>query len=162
VNVEDQCLELVHRPETGTTLKNGGSGNRLVAISAELADLLEDYIEDTRAEMTDDYSRKPLLPGNQGRLSRSAIRRIVYDLTVPCYLDQECPDCTGGSDAKCTEAVNPHAIRRGSITHFLTCDVLVEVVGDRMDVSRNVLEKHYDRRPEEVKLEQRRRYLDNI
>jgi len=162
VNVEDRCLELVHRPETGTTLKNGRGGERLVAISAELADLLEDYIEDTRAEMTDDYSREPLLPGNQGRLSRSTIRRIVYELTAPCYLDQECPDCTGGSDAKCPGAVNPHAIRRGSITHFLTCDVPVEVVGDRMDVSRKVLEKHYDRRPEEVKLEQRRRYLDNI
>jgi hypothetical protein len=31
-----------------------------------------------------------------------------------------------------------------------------------MNVSRDVLDKHYDRRSEEVKLEQRRGYLDNI
>jgi hypothetical protein len=73
-----------------------------------------------------------------------------------------CPDCEGDSDAKCPEGVNPHAIRRGSITHFLTCDVPVEIVGDRMDVSRKVLNKHYDRRSKQVKVEQRRRYLDNI
>jgi len=35
-------------------------------------------------------------------------------------------------------------------------------VSDRMDVSRDVLDKHYDRRSEEVKLEQRRGYLDHI
>lgn len=162
VDVEERCLELAHRPERGTTLKNGQGGERLVAISAELAELLGDYIEDTRCEITDDHDRAPLLAGNQGRLSRSTIRRIVYQLTAPCYLNQECPDCNADSDAKCPEAVNPHAIRRGSITHFLTCDVPVEIVGDRMDVSRKVLDKHYDRRPEEVKLEQRRRYLDNI
>jgi len=162
VDVEERCLELAHRPEKGTTLKNGQGGERLVAISAELAELLEDYIEDTRSEITDDHDRDPLLSGSQGRLSRSTIRRIVYQLTAPCYLNQECPNCNDDSDAKCPEAVNPHAIRRGSITHFLTCDVPVEIVGDRMDVSRKVLDKHYDRRPEEVKLEQRRRYLGNI
>jgi hypothetical protein len=58
--------------------------------------------------------------------------------------------------------VSPHAIRRGSITHFLTEDVPTEVVSDRMNVSRDVLEQHYDRRSEEVKLEQRRGYLENI
>jgi hypothetical protein len=35
-------------------------------------------------------------------------------------------------------------------------------VGDRMNVSRDVLDKHYDKRSAEVKLEQRRGYLDNI
>jgi hypothetical protein len=58
--------------------------------------------------------------------------------------------------------VSPHSIRRGSITHFLSQDVPVEIVGDRMDVSRDVLDKHYDKRSEEVKLEQRRGYLDKI
>lgn len=162
VYIEEQCLELEHRPETGTTLKNGQGGQRLVAISAELAELLQDYIEDTRVDMTDEYGRNPLLAGKQGRFGRSTIRRTVYTLTAPCYLDQPCPDCNGDSDAKCPEAVNPHAIRRGSITHYLTCDVPVEIVGDRMDVSRKVIDKHYDQRSEEVKLEQRRGYLDNI
>ncbi|MFC7059185.1 hypothetical protein [Halovenus salina] len=58
--------------------------------------------------------------------------------------------------------MKPHAIRRGSITHFLSQDVPVEIVGDRMNVSRDVLDKHYDKRSEEVKLEQRRGYLDNV
>jgi hypothetical protein len=56
--------------------------------------------------------------------------------------------------------VNPHAIRRGSITHHLAGDVPAEIVSDRMNVSRDVLDKHYDRRSADVTLEQRRRYLD--
>jgi hypothetical protein len=59
-------------------------------------------------------------------------------------------------------AVSPHSIRRGSITHFLSQGVPVETAGDRMDVNRDVLDKHYDERSEEVKLEQRRGYLDKI
>lgn len=162
VSVDDRCLDLVHRPDTGTTLKNGQGGERLVAISEALADLLDDYIDEARSQVTDKHGRSPLLHGKQGRISESTTRRKIYELTAPCYLDQECPDCNRDSNAKCPEAVNPHAIRRGSITHFLTRDVPVEVVGDRMDVSRKVLDKHYDRRSEEVKLEQRRQYLDNI
>ena len=38
----------------------------------------------------------------------------------------------------------------------------VVILGNRMDVSRDVLDKHYDKRSEEVKLEQRRGYLDKI
>lgn len=73
-----------------------------------------------------------------------------------------CPDCTGTDDRTCPEAVSPHAFRRGGITHFLSQDVPVEVVGDRMNVSRDVVDKHYDNRSEEVKLEQRRGYLDDV
>lgn len=63
---------------------------------------------------------------------------------------------------KCPGEVIPHAIRRGSITHFLTRDVPVEIIGNRMNVNCKVIDKHYDRRSEEVKVEQLRRYLDNI
>jgi hypothetical protein len=41
-------------------------------------------------------------------------------------------------------------------------DVTVEAIRDRMGVSRDILDKHYDKRSEEVKLEQRRGYLENI
>ncbi len=161
-DLEEKFLRLKHRPETGTPLKNGSGGERLVAISADLADLLEDYIDTVRTDRTDDADREPLLMSTQGRLSRSSMRRYIYIITAPCFLDKECPGCTENKDEKCPEAVTPHAVRRGSITHFLTEDVPTEVVGDRMDVSRKILEKHYDRRSEEVKLEQRRSYLDNV
>ncbi|WP_306055827.1 tyrosine-type recombinase/integrase [Natronococcus wangiae] len=162
VNLDDRFLSLNHRPETGTPLKNGSSGERLVAISPDLTRLLSDHIEYMRNDLTDDAGRKPLLTSQVGRLSRSSMRRYIYDVTAPCYVDEECPDCEKDTDARCPEAVTPHAVRRGSITHFLTEDVPVDVVGDRMDVSRSILDKHYDRRSEEVKLEQRRSHLDNI
>jgi hypothetical protein len=44
----------------------------------------------------------------------------------------------------------------------LTEDVPVDVVSDRMNVSREVLEAHYDHRDEEVKVEQRRGYLEGV
>lgn len=162
VYLDDRYLDLTHRPESDTPLKNGSGGERPVAITSELVQLLRDYIEDTRPDKTDKHGRKPLLTSQYGRLARSSMRRIAYKLTAPCFLDKECPDCTEDLESKCPEAVTPHAIRRGSITHHLTSDVPVEIVGDRMDVSRDVLDKHYDRRSEEVKLEQRRSYLTNI
>lgn len=108
VNNELERIDLLHRLEQGTQLKNGGDGERPIAISRELAEMLDDYEAHTRYE------------------------------------------------------VSPHAIRRGSITHVLSQDVPAEVVGDRMNVSRDVLDKHYDKRSEDVKLEQRRGYLDNV
>jgi len=112
--------------------------------------------------MTDDHGRKPFLATKQGRISRSTMRRYVYEVTAPCFRGLECPSCTDDSEAKCGESVTPHAVRRGSITHYLSEDVPVPVVEDRMDVSRKVLDKHYDCRSEKVKLEQRRGYLDEV
>ncbi|WP_128226066.1 site-specific integrase [Halobacteriaceae archaeon SHR40] len=162
VKFDDQCIELVHRPDQGTTLKNGGSGERLVAMTDELSELLSDYIDIQRHNVTDDNGRKPLITTRYGRMRRSTMRRSIYRVTAPCYRDQPCPDCNVGEEAKCPESVSPHAIRRGSITHFLTKDVPVEVVSNRTNVSRKVLDEHYDRRSQEVKVEQRRKYLNNI
>lgn len=120
VNRDERFLDLNHRPETGTPLKNGSGGERLVAISADLAGLLDDYIDDTRENITDEHGRDPLLTSRRGQLSRATMRRIVYNLTAPCYLGEECPNCTDDPDAKCPEAVTPHSVRRGSITQFLT------------------------------------------
>jgi len=38
----------------------------------------------------------------------------------------------------------------------------MKAVGDRANVSEQVLEKHYDQRSAKVKMEQRRDYLDNL
>jgi len=64
--------------------------------------------------------------------------------------------------SRCPSSISPHAIRRGAITKHLSNDVPDKVVGDRMNVSLDVLEKHYDRRGEQKKAEQRRDYLDDL
>ena len=162
VNLDDGYIELIHRPDEGTTLKNGKSGERPIAITDGLSELLEEYIENNRLDSVDEYDRNPLITSKFGRLTRGSYRRTVYKTTAPCFRGEPCPGCIDNADKACPEAVNPHAIRRGSITHYLTKDVPVEVVSDRMNVSRDVLDQHYDRRSEEVKLEQRRGYVDEI
>jgi hypothetical protein len=44
----------------------------------------------------------------------------------------------------------------------LTEDIPEKVISDRMNVGEDVLDKHYDRRSEEVKVEQRRGYLEDV
>jgi len=162
VRFDNEYINLVHRPDQGTTLKNGKSSERLVAITSKLAELLEEHVEANRYDVTDDYGRQPLLTTSHGRMHRTTMRRMINRVTAPCYRDETCPNCEQSSNKRCPEAVSPHAIRRGSITHYLTEDVPAEIVGDRMDVSRKVLDKHYDKRSQEVRLEQRRRFLDEL
>ena len=161
VSLDENYVQLIHRPDEGTTLKNGKSGQRPVALTPDVSEVLADYIRTHRKDLSDDYGREPLFTTAHGRMHGNTIRRLTYRVTAPCYRGVDCPDCEG-DESKCPEAVSPHAIRRGSITHFLTSDVPVDVVSDRMNVSRKVLDQHYDKRSEEVKMEQRRGYLDDI
>jgi integrase len=161
VFLDENYVQLIHRPDEETTLKNGKSGQRPVALTSDVSEVLADYIRTHRRDVTDDYGREPLFTTAYGRMHGNTIRRLTYRVTAPCYRGVDCPDCEG-DESKCPEAVSPHAIRRGSITHFLTSDVPVDVVSDRMNVSRKVLDQHYDKRSEEVKMEQRRGYLDDI
>ena len=59
----------------------------------------------------------------------------------------------------CPSSVGPHAIRCGGITHSLRHGVPEKAISDRADVSPSVLDKHYDRRTQQEKMEQRRDYL---
>ncbi len=162
VDFDEEHIQLVHRPSEGTTLKNGKGGERLVAMTPALTELLREHVDTNRHGVVDGYGREPLITTRHGRMPRSTMRRMINRITAPCYRNEPCPNCEEEVNAKCPEAVSPHAIRRGSITHFLSEDVPVEIVSDRMNVSRRVLGEHYDKRSEEVKLEQRRGYLDNI
>lgn len=92
-------------------------------------------------------------------------------MTRPCYYGEECShnrdieECEAaqyGGYSKCPSNVSPHAIRRGSITHYLSEDVPEKVVSDRMNVGQDVLDKHYDKRTQEQKVEQRRGYLEDV
>lgn len=162
VDFDEKRIQIVHRPTEGTTLKNGNGGERLVAMTPALTELLSEHVDTNRHDVADDYGREPLITTRHGRMPRSTMRRMINRITAPCYRNEPCPDCEEEVNAKCPEAVSPHAIRRGSITHFLSEDVPVEIVSDRMNISRRVLGEHYDKRSEEVKLEQRRGYLNNI
>ncbi|WP_049893247.1 tyrosine-type recombinase/integrase [Natronococcus jeotgali] len=168
---EHERLALRHRPESETPLKNGKEGERMIALSPEVCRVIEDWRDHHRHDVEDDYGREPLLTSRNGRMNRSSIRDAVYLVTRPCYYSNECPkdrdpdDCEAaeyGGYCKCPINVSPHDIRRGSITNFLTEDVPEKVVSDRMNVGQDVLDKHYDKRGEEVKVEQRRGYLENI
>jgi len=59
----------------------------------------------------------------------------------------------------CPSSVYPHALRRGSITWHLREKIPKHLVSDRMDVSPDVLDKHYDARSDEERMRQRRDYL---
>jgi len=170
-NADEQYVEIRHRPDTGTPIKNKGDGERLIALSDDICDLLDAWLENKRPDVTDDYGREPLLASRQGRLRKTTLRMYVYRWTRPCAYGKECPhdrdpdDCEAtirDGASKCPSSVSPHAIRRGSITHSLNSDVPDKVVSDRANVSPNVIEQHYDRRTEQEKMEQRRDYLDNL
>ncbi|POG54857.1 tyrosine-type recombinase/integrase [Haloferax marisrubri] len=166
-------LKLQHRPEHDTPLKNGRDGERLIALRPDTCEVLSDWVEHRRRDVTDEYGRDPLFTTAQGRASRTTIRETVYRLTRPCEYTGECPhgreieSCEAMNTrrkaaSKCPSSVSPHDVRRGSITHFLSRDVPEKVVSDRMNVGQQVLSKHYDQRTEEQKVEQRRGYLNNI
>ena len=169
---DDEYLSVRHRPDTDTPLKNKGNGERYVALTTAVCTVIEDHIDVHRKDVTDDYGREPLLTTKHGRPTNNTLRQTVYRWTRPCQYQGNCPhgeekdECEAiterGRASKCPSSVSPHAIRRGSITHHLTEDVPEQVVSDRMNVSQGVLDAHYDRRDEEVKVEQRRGYLEGV
>lgn len=168
-NLDAKRLNVRHRSKT--PLKNKEQGERMIAISPDMCVLLDDWLEYNRPDVTDEQGRNPLLATSYGRIATTTIRRIVYRWTQPCRYGKECPhdreldscDARGNAyESNCPSSMSSHAIRRGAITHFLTEDVPEKVVSDRMNVSREVLDKHYDRRSEEVKVEQRRKHLEGV
>ncbi|KAB1193220.1 tyrosine-type recombinase/integrase [Haloferax sp. MBLA0076] len=172
LHLRAEYVELNHRPETGTTLKNGDGGERAVALSTRTCNIIRDYIDEHRYDVEDDYGRRPLFTSKQGRLTKNIIRTYIYRVTRPCiYNGGSCPhdreqdDCEAMRRmyaSKCPSSSAPHSIRRGAITHYLNTDTPGEVVSDRMNVSKDVIDEHYDSRTEYEKMELRRSYLDNL
>lgn len=169
---DDQALLVRHRPETETPLKNGEAAERRIAVGDYYAQVIDDYIDVHRHDVVDDYGRQPLLTSEFGRLTGPPIRIVLYRWTRPCELGLECPHdrdvdtCDAANSrkhyAECPSTKSPHAVRRGSITWHLREGAPEEVVSDRMNASREVLEKHYDERTERERMEQRRELLDQI
>ncbi|WP_336136417.1 tyrosine-type recombinase/integrase [Natronomonas amylolytica] len=166
---DEQYLHVEHRPETDTPVKNGEDGERYIALRDDTCSLLDDWLANQRPDVTDEYGREPLLATSQGRPHVNTIQKYVYGVTRPCIRGDGCPhdrspeDCDAAQAVNraydCPSSVSPHAVRRGSITNHLNTEMPEEVVSDRADVTKRVLELHYDRRSEQEKMEQRREYL---
>ena len=168
---DERSLQVVHRPATETPIKNGSDGERFIALSDNVCQILDDWIEHQRPAVTDDFGREPLITTPEGRAHRTTLRGDCYRQTRPCISTGDCPhgrdvnSCPGteyDGAFNCPSTVSPHALRRGAITHALSNDWPTTVTGDRANVSEQVLETHYDQRSEKEKMEQRREYLDMI
>lgn len=119
----------------------------------------------------DDHGGTPILGTRNGRMSKTTFQRNIYTLTRPCHYTNDCPhgreidDCEATSyntASKCPSSMSPHALRKGAVTAHRKSDVSKDVVGERMDMSGDVLDKHYDKRTEKEKMETRKQYLDNL
>jgi len=177
LDVDDYCpredppyIRVRHRPETGTKLKNGKKGERLIALSQSTCAVVDDYLDHKQPKVTDSHGRSPLLATSHGRISKGTVRKYVYKWTRPCAIGNGCPherdteecEATKASEAsKCPSTKSPHAIRRGYITHQLEAGVEPSFIGGRCDVSNEVLATHYDARDEKSKMEVRRRELEH-
>lgn len=165
---DDHALVLEHRPETGTKLKNGEAGERWVYLGPRWFPIVESYVQDVRPDRVDDHGRRPLLTTRYGRPTGDTIYSWVCKATHPCEYggcphDRDPKTCeargSGGYPSKCPSARSPHDVRRGSITHHLNNGTPPEAVTERMDVSLDVLYKHYDARTPREKMDVRRDQL---
>ncbi|MFC4407975.1 tyrosine-type recombinase/integrase [Haloarchaeobius iranensis] len=169
--VSGPAVRFVHRPETDTPLKNKERGNRWNRIGNHVAKVLADYIDGPRHDVTDEYDREPLLTTTNGRASASSVRATLYRVTRPCWRDAGCPhdknpetcEYTELSKAsQCPSARSPHDARSGRVTYYRQNDTPRRVVQDRLDASEDVLDKHYDRRSERQRAEQRTEHLPDL
>jgi integrase len=166
---EDRALCFRHRPEQGTPLKNGKAGERDVALSAHVAQVVEDYIHSpNRHSVTDEYGRSPLITTKYGRPAVGTYQNWAYRMTRPCVIGEPCPHdydpatcefATHDRASGCPSSVSPHAIRTGSITALRDSGTPREVVSDRGDVSEKILEKHYDKASKRQRMRRRKEYV---
>lgn len=173
IDGDEMVVHLRHRPEDqdeyGTPLKNGADGERIINISVNLRDLIEDYIARNRPDTEDRFGRQPLFATRVGRATTTTLRRDYYKMTRPCTYSNECPhdrevtDCNAAHNqhaSKCPTSFSTHPLRKWSIMHQLDEGVPKELLSDRVDVSVPVLDKHYDQRSEARKSQRRREALE--
>lgn len=161
-------IELHHRPNEGTPLKNQYDGERVNRISRRVAQVLQDYIDGPRVDKVDDYGRSPLITTRQGRVSSTAIRNTFYRWTRPCKVGVECPhgedpttcEWAGpGPMSKCPSARSTHDVRKARVTRYRNDGVPRGVVSDRLNASEDVLDLHYDRASDREKADRRWEFL---
>lgn len=164
------AVHFVHRPPA-TPLKNADKSTRWNRIPGHVATAIEDYLEGPRIDVVDDAGRAPLLTTEYGRPAATTIRSTFYRWTRPCHRGEPCPherdlkECEATAKdhaSKCPSARSPHDQRSGRVTYYAREDVPRRIVKDRLDASEDVLDKHYDRRSERERSEQRAQYLPDL
>lgn len=167
----EQYIDIHHRPESGTPLKNKEDGEREVHLAGDVCEVLDDYIATHRDEVEDEHGRQPLFTTRNGRPHENQIRRDFYSMTRPCWYEEGCPhgrdpdECEARyrrKASKCPSSVSTHPVRRGSITYYLNDGASKEAVSERMNVSPGVLEKHYDQRTKAEKRENRKGFFEQV
>ena len=161
-------IEFVHRPETGTPLKNDASSERVNRISRRVAQILQDYTDGPRTDTVDDHGRNPLVTTDAGRIAAGTIRKAFYRWTRPCFVGKECPHDKDPDSCKftkfryvseCPSARSPHDARKARVTKYRNDGVPRGVVSDQLNASEDVLDKHYDRASEREKADRRWRII---
>jgi site-specific recombinase XerD len=165
VHLDEQFIEFVNRPDTGTRLKKGYDGERPVAIPQRTVDVLQQWLDNRRPDTRDEHGRLPLLPSQQGRPVVTTIQGWVYQATEPCNWTT----CPHGRDpdscdwrraktaSQCPSSYSPHPVRSASMTYQRDLGFPKEVVAERCDASIAVVDKHYDAATARQRMEERRR-----
>ena len=166
-----QRIRLRHRPDTGTPLKNGSDGERLINLSDQMCEVLDDYIAVHRNDVTDEHGREPLFTSPSKRLYDTLLRKDMYAITRPCHIGLDCPHdrdpetCDAAHKrhaSKCPSSMSPHPLRRAAITYHLNQEWPKEKLSERANVTVSVLDTHYDARSEDEAAATRKQYLENL
>ncbi|RDZ34486.1 MULTISPECIES: site-specific integrase [unclassified Haloferax] len=168
-HVETPFVYFRHRENT--PLKNKFEGQRPVAISDEVAEVLDAYIRVNRVPVTDDEGRAPLFSTEKGenRMSKGAVRRVFNIITQPCEFGKPCPHgrdvnkCEArqhGREARCPSARSPHRVRTGAITDHRDRGWPPEVLSERANATPEVIRQHYDHPDLLRRMQSRRPYLE--
>ena len=171
VDIDNKEINLLHRPQGGTSLKLGSKGERVLPLREGTCNIVQDYLTSRRLPTVDRHGREPLIAFSEKRPAKSTLRQHVHRNTQPCQYSNECPhgrsmfecDSRGyGLPNRCPSSHPPHDVRRGAIMNWLSNDVPRQIVMDRMSVHSDALDKHYDLRNSLMKKRQQRRYLDDV
>jgi len=170
--LEDAVVPFIYpRHSEETPLKKQNNGERVINLADWVGEILTEYLDVNRPDITDAYGRDPLLPTQrgEGRLSTSAIRNWAYIYTQPCEFGGECPHdrdpetCEArehGHGSKCPSSVSPHKIRTGSITWHRDKGWPIQALAQRANTSEAMIKGVYDQPEQLVRGASRRQHLD--
>jgi len=165
VDLDEGTVAFIHRPDTGTPIKQAFNPERKIGLPDPAVDALRDYVDHARvSDAYDDFHREPFLTTSQGRTAETTSRRWSKYASLPCQ-GGECPherdpdSCDwnrlrGASD--CPSSEGPHSVRSGAITNMRNKGWSLDDVAERVNTSPQRIKQHYDHPTLDEQYEQRR------